>query len=197
MGIGEGRAGDRAPRLEPLATGRERPDARLHPVGDDQQLVEGEQGGQLGLVGLELMKSGPDGGVLGDGVLELDEGEREAVYEEHHARPADVPVLCDGELADGEPVVAFGVVEVQHAGLRAADGAVLAAELDRYGVHEHSVEGAVAGLQRRALGAGELAEGVLDGLGGERGVEQRESLSQTIFEDYLLVGLPFGGRSFG
>ena len=39
-------------------------DAGLDPVGDDQRLVHAEQCGQLGLVGLELVPGGPDGGVL-------------------------------------------------------------------------------------------------------------------------------------
>src|SRR5215211_6825710 len=138
------------------------------------------------------MKGGPDGGVLGDGVLELDEDEGEAVDEEHHVWPPDVMVLGDGELADGEPVVVVLIFEVEHAGLGAADGAVFAAELYCDAVHEHPVEGAVARLQGWSLGPGELAEGFLDGFGGERRVEQSECLAQSIFEKDLLVCLTFG-----
>jgi hypothetical protein len=114
-----------------------------------------------------LLVSGPDGGVFGDSVLELDESKREAVYEEHHVRPADVMVLGDGELVDGEPVVVFRIVEVQHAGLGAPERAVFAPELDRHTIYEHPVEGAVAGLNGRPFGPGELAEGILDGLFGK------------------------------
>ena len=49
------------------------------PVRDHQRLVHGEQGGQFGLVGLELVPSGADGDVLLGRVLELDQSERQAV----------------------------------------------------------------------------------------------------------------------
>jgi hypothetical protein len=144
-----------------------------------------------------LLIGGPDGSVLGYGVLEFDQGERETVDEEHHVRPADVVILGDGELADGEPVVVFRIVEVQHAGLGAADGALFAPELDRYAVHEHPVEGAVARFKGWSFGAGDLAEGVLEGLCGESGVEQGKGLAETSLQNYLLVGLPFGIYTVG
>ena len=62
--IGQRFAGNGAPGLEPLPPGGERAQARLGAVRDDEHLVHGEEGGQLGLVGLELVPGGPDGGVL-------------------------------------------------------------------------------------------------------------------------------------
>jgi hypothetical protein len=42
----------------------------------------------------------PDRGVLVGGVLELEDGQGEAVDEEHNVRPAGVLVLGDAELVD-------------------------------------------------------------------------------------------------
>ena len=53
--IGQRLPGDRAPGLEPLPPAGERSDAGLVPVRDHQRLVHGEQRGQLGFVGLELV----------------------------------------------------------------------------------------------------------------------------------------------
>ena len=69
---------NRPPRHEPLAVGGEGADARVNAVGDDQRLVEGEQGWNLPFVGLELVEGGPDGGVLVRGVLQLHDRQRQA-----------------------------------------------------------------------------------------------------------------------
>ena len=45
LGVGQGLAGDRTPRFEPLPAGRECPDPCLDTVRDHQQLVEDEQRG--------------------------------------------------------------------------------------------------------------------------------------------------------
>ena len=79
--VGRGLARDSAPRLEPLPAGGERSDAGLGPVRDHEHRVHGEEGGQLGLVGLELLPRRPDGGVLVYRVLELDDAQRQAVDE--------------------------------------------------------------------------------------------------------------------
>ena len=90
----------------------ERTDAGLDPVGDDERLVHAEQCGQLGLVGLELVPGGPDGSVLVGWVFEFDDGEEQAVDEEHNVWAAFVLVFGDGELVDGEPVVGGRIFEV-------------------------------------------------------------------------------------
>ena len=55
--VGQRLARDRAPRLAPLAAGRQRPDARLQAVRHDERGVEDEQRRDLGLVGLKLLAS--------------------------------------------------------------------------------------------------------------------------------------------
>ena len=73
---------DRPPGHEPLPVGGERADAGLQAVGDDQHLVEGEEAGDVLLVGLELVERPLDRGVLVAGVLQLDDGQRQAVDED-------------------------------------------------------------------------------------------------------------------
>jgi hypothetical protein len=72
---------DGAPGQEALLVRRQRADARFEPVADDEQLVEDEERRQLLLVGLELLERAPDGRVLARGVLQLDDGDRQAVQE--------------------------------------------------------------------------------------------------------------------
>ena len=109
VGGGQRLALDRTPGSEALAVGRQRADAGLDTVGDDQGGIVGKQRGDLRLVGLELLKGVPDGGVLVGGVLELDHGQGQAVDEDHHVRPAVVVVLDHRELVDRQPVVVSGV----------------------------------------------------------------------------------------
>ena len=113
--------------------------------------------------------------------------QRQAVDEHHDVRPAVVLVLDDGELVDRQPVVVVGVVEVEHPRLRPADRAVGRAVLDRHAVHQQAVDGAVARHQRRPFGARELAEGVVERLGGQRRVELRERVAQPLRQHDLAV----------
>ena len=59
--------------------------------------------------------------------------------------------------------------------------------LDLNAVHQHPVEGAVPGFQGGTFGAGQLAEGVVQGVGGEGGVELGESVAQALLQDDLSV----------
>ena len=78
---------DRPPRHEPFLVRRERPEAGLDAVGDDEKLVEREERRDLGLVGLELLERRPDRRVLVRRVLQLDDGERQPVDEEDDVGP--------------------------------------------------------------------------------------------------------------
>ena len=195
--VRQGLAGDGAPGLEPLPAGRERADAGLVAVRHHQRLVHGEQRGQLRLVGLDLLPSHPDGGVLVGRVLQLDDAEGQAVHEQDDVRPAGVAVLGDGELVDGEPVVAGGAGEVQHRHVVAAQPSAGVRVLDLDAVHEHTVEGAVAGLQRGALGACQPAEGVVQGGGGQGGVELGQRVPQPALQHHLAVVVALGGGRAG
>ena len=138
--VGQRLAADRAPRLEPLPAGGQRADARLQPVRHDERRVEGEQRRDLRLVGLQLAERRPERGFPAGGVLQLDDGQRQAVEEQHHVRAPLPPVLHDGELIDGQPVVGVVGVEVDHAGLPAAHGPVLVTVFHVHAVDNQAVE---------------------------------------------------------
>ena len=80
-----------------------------------------------------------------------------------------------------------GCVEVDDPRLRPGDGAVLAAVLDRDAIDQHAVQGAVALHQRRRIGAGQLAVGVLQRLGRQVGVEARQRLAQPALQHDVAV----------
>jgi hypothetical protein len=190
--IGELLARDRAPRLHPLAPGRERADPRLDAVGREQHFIEREQRRQLGLVGLELLERRPDGRVLVGRVLELHHRQRQPVDEQHHVRPARVLVLGDGELIDREPVVVLRIVEVERARLRPADRAVCCAVLDRHTLHQQAMHGTVAGRQLRAFGTRQPTEGIVHRFGRKCGIEPLQRVAQARFQYNLRIVRAFG-----
>ena len=63
---------DGPPGHEPLPIGGERADAGLQAVGGDQDLIRGEEAGDVLLVGLELVESPSGRGVLVAGILQLE-----------------------------------------------------------------------------------------------------------------------------
>ena len=195
--IGQGLARDGAPRLEPLPPGGQGADAGVQSVRHHERGVEREQRRDFRLVGLQLLPGGPDGGLFVGRILEFDDRQRQAVDEQHHVRAALVPVLHHGELVDRQPVVVGGVVEVNDAGLVAAHRAAGIAVFHRHAVHGHAMERAVAGFQRGSLRAGQLAEGVVQGVGGQVGVEAGEGVTQALRQDDLAVIGAFGIRRAG
>ncbi len=188
------KAGHGAPRFEPLAARGKRAEPGLGAVRDHQQLVVAKQRRQLGFVGLELMERREDGGVLVGRVLELDQPQGETVYEQHDVRPPFVLVLGDGELVDGEPVVPFRILEVNDGRLAARDGPVGSAILDRHAINQVFMERAVPGFEVGSFYPRELAERVLAGLRGERGVEARESAAELLLQDDLAVVVALGSE---
>jgi hypothetical protein len=86
----------------------------------------------------------PDRRVLVRRALELDHGQRQAIYKDHDVRPAVVLALDHGELVDRQPVVGgrVGIIDELHAVAR--DRAVGPLVLDLDAVAQHAVEGAVA-----------------------------------------------------
>ena len=118
-----------APGGETLPVRGKRAEPRFQAIGDDQQLVPGEQVGRLLFVGFELMVRLANRGLGVGGVLQLDDGQRQPVDEHDHVGP---PVglrlagrlVNDGELVDGEPVVVVRVVEVEEPDLVVSDPAV-------------------------------------------------------------------------
>ena len=184
------------PGGEALAGGGQAANLGLGAVGDHQQLVEREEAGDLGLVGLELLPGGVDGGFGVGGVLELDDGEGEAVDEEEDVRAA-LGLALDCELVDGEPVVVGGVVEVDKADELAARLAV-AHDLDGDALDEERVEGAVGVDEGGGIGLGRLAERLLAGFRGGGGVEAGDGgLEAAGKDDVAVVGALGGGFAGG
>ncbi len=195
--VGQRLARNRAPRLEPLLPGRQRADARFQSVRHDERGVEREQRRDLRLVGLKLLEGRRDGGVLVGGVLQLDDGERQSVHEQHDVRPPFVLVLDDGELVDGKPVVVVRVVEVERADLVAANTAVCVGVLHVEARDGHPMEVAVASLQRRPGRPGESAQGVVERIVGPVRIELGERGPQAAVQHDLAVVGAFRRRRVG
>ena len=162
---------DGAPRLEPLPAGGERAEPRLHPIRHGEHGVAGEQRRQFRLVGLQLVERRPDGGVLVGRILELDHGQRQPVDEHHDVGPPRIAVLRDRELIDRRPRVGVRHIEVNHACLSAADGAVGGAVLNSHAVHQHAMEGSVARFQRRAFRPSQLPQRIVNRFVGQVVIE--------------------------
>ena len=122
---------------------------------------------QLGLVGLELLPGGPDGGLVGGGVLEFDHPQRQAVDEQNDVGSALVLVLDNGELVNGEPVVVVRILEIEHTSLCATNCTIGGPVLHRDAVHDHMVKGAVAGFQCRPFRVDQSAKGIVQRFGGK------------------------------
>src|SRR5512145_3398767 len=87
---------------------------RLDTVRNNQRLVEHVQRRKLSLVGLQLLEGTPDGGVLGNRVLQLDNRQRQPIDEHHDIRTPSVPKLRHSELVDDQPVVVLWRVVIKH-----------------------------------------------------------------------------------
>ena len=192
--VGEFLAADGAPGLEPLPACGEGAQPGLQAVGHHHRGVHREQSRQVGLVGLELLPGGPDGGVGVGGVLELDHAERQPVHEQHHiGAPLDL-VIHNGELVDGQPDVVGRIVEIYDSGLRAPDPPAVAI-LHRHAVDDHAMERPVSGLQSRPLGVSQPPNGVAKRLAWQLRVEPRQRLPQSRSKhDRAVVG-PLRWRS--
>ena len=172
--VGQRLARNRAPRLEPLLPGRQRADARLQSVRHDERSVEGEQRGDLRLVGLQLLEGGPDRGVFVGRVLQLDNRQRQAINEQHNVGSPFASALDHGELVHREPVVGLRFVEVEHADLVATNPAVRVDVLHGDAADKHPIEVTVPGLQRRSGRACQPTQGVLERVVGKVRVKAGE-----------------------
>ena len=153
-------------------------EAGLDAVGDHFDLVVGEEGGQVLMVGLELVPGSFDGGLLVGEVLQLDDGEGDAVDEDDDVGPA-MFVFDDGELVDGAEVVVFRVVEVDQGDVLTADFAVVK-DVDFDAVDEHVMEGAVGLDEGGAAGGEDLADGFVDGFRRATGIDPSERFAEHL-----------------
>ena len=134
-----------------------------------------------------MLERRPDRRVLVGGVLQLDDAQRQPVDEQHDVRPAFVLVLDDRELVHCEPVVGLRFVEVEYADLRAMNRTVSVDILHRHAVDHHAVKGAIAGFQRRAGRMRQAAECIVEGVGGEAGIESSDRGAQPLLQHDLAV----------
>ncbi len=192
--FGDGRAVDRAPRHEALPGAGERAVARLDAIARDEQLVGGEQAGDLLLVGLQLVEGLPGRGLGIARVLELDDGQRQPIDEHDHVRPSVGLALDHGELVDRQPVVGLRVVEVEQPGLVAGDRAVGPRVLDVDTVDEQAMEAAVVLEQARTLGDEDLLERVVERRRRRLRIDALEGGAQTPREDDFGEVVPLGRR---
>lgn len=122
---------DRPPDLEPLLIRRQRADPGLQPVAHHEHGVVGQQRGDFRLVGLHLGVGGPDRRVFVGRVLQLDQGQRQTVDEDHDIGPPVVLSFDHRELLDRQPVVRIDVVEVDQPDVVAGDRAIRPRVFDR------------------------------------------------------------------
>ena len=182
-------AGNGSPGFEPLLARRESADPRLDGVRHDKSLVHGEQPGKLGLVCLELTPRRPYGCVLVGRVLQLDNREGQPIDEQDNVGPPGIVFLGYGELVDSEQVVGVWVVEVENADLVSTHPSAPLSVLHLYAVDQHPMGCAVVDFESRSLRARELAEGVVQRVGGQAGVECSESVPQLPVEYHLSVAV--------
>ena len=76
-------------------------------------------------------------------------------------------VFSDGKLIDREPFIIVGVIEIDHLGLSAANGAIRTTVFYRYTIHQPAVYGAVTGIGSRPIWPHNLPEGIIEGFRGK------------------------------
>ena len=102
-----------------------------------------------------------------------------------------MPVLDDGELVDGEPVVACDVVEIDEAHLVAFDDAVVAIELDIDAFGDQAVDAAVLFDERGFLDRENLLDGLSAGVGWDVRVYAVDGTFEAVAQDDVAVALAF------
>lgn len=190
-----GFCGGITPGHEAVVSGGEGAYLGVEAIGDDETLVVDEEAGDVFFVGLELVVGVVDVGVFGGGVFEFDDGDGEAVEEEDDVGAA-IGVFVDGELVDGEPVVLVGLLEVNQPDL-VVDSAVAVLVGDGDAIGEKFVESAIIFDQVLAFAADDLAQGFVDGVGGNVGVDADEGSVEPLGEDDFAIAVAFCGGFVG
>jgi hypothetical protein len=187
----------RAPRGEPLPVRGDRPDAREHPVGDDDQgVVDEERRDLLGVV-LDLLEGVLDPG----GVLELQEADGPPVQEDDDVRPAvDLPV-DHRELVHREQVVVVRLLPVHEVDPDAAHLATVPRDIHLDAIAQHPVQRPVVGDERRGGGVEHLPHGLVQGVARHAGIEPPERVVQAPAQHHVLVAVALcpclAGRDVG
>ena len=113
-------------------------------IRDDQQRIRVEEGRDLRLVSLELVKGLADSGLFIRDVLEFHQGQRNAVGENHHVRAPIVLPFLHRALIDGQEFVLLGMRKIHQPDLVMHDAAVVAGEIHVHAIHQQPVKRAVA-----------------------------------------------------
>jgi len=146
--------------------------------------------GELRLVSLELVEGAACGRFLVRGILEFDDGEREAIDEHDDVRASVDLLLGDGELIDSEPVVRVRIREVHNPNL-VVDDAISLPIFDRDAVHQVAVKDAIVLKQGRRFRSENAPDGLFPSLGRDAGVDLRDRLAQPVHEHDVGVARAF------
>lgn len=141
----------------------------------------------LRLIGLQLVESTVECGILVAGVLQFNDAQRESIDEDHYVGATIGPVLNHGELVYGEPVVGVGIVEVDEVCLFAANRAVCAPNLNRHPLDHVTVEPAVLLDKGWGFGLSKFREDFRTGLCGKGWVEFGDCGADTLDKEHITV----------
>ena len=184
------------PGQEPFLIGSERTQAGIEAIGNNQQLVVVEEGGNILFIGLQLIESRPDGGVLIGGILELQHGQRQAVDKNHQVGAAGQFTVgagsLNGELVDHQPIVGIGTVEIQQAGTGIDQSVIRRLIFDLDAVDQQLVEGVVVKQQGGLVEARNPVQSIRKRSLRQTGVEAREGGLQAAKQERPAVIVALG-----
>ena len=186
----------RAPGHEAFQIGGQRTDARLHPVGRDQNGIGAEQRRDLRLVGLQLVEGRTQRCGLGPRFLHLDHRDRQAVQEHHHIRAAVMAVFDHGELGNGQPVVLV-LLRIHQSHRIAADRAIRSPVFHRHTFHHGAMQAAVFLDQRGAVAGDHPPQGIFARILGNLRVQPGNGRAQAPGKDGVGTGRAFRAAAIG
>ena len=180
--------GDGAPRQHALRVGGERADTSCQTIAHHQGDIAVEQVADLVLVGLQLLEGIPHIRLRIGGVLQLDDGQRQAIHEDDHVGPARLLGAGDGELVDHQEVVVAGLHEVD--AVRQVGLFLIALrELHQHTVQQQPMHAAVAHHPVRLADRLQRVGGLLQCRGREVGVDAGQGRQQALPQHHLpMVG---------
>ncbi|GIW98692.1 MAG: hypothetical protein KatS3mg111_2025 [Pirellulaceae bacterium] len=181
---------DRSPRREAVVVGGQGTDARGIAIADRQQLVVDEQRWNVLLVVLQLAIGLPQVGLLVGGILQFNDGNRQAVQKDNQIRPPCRVAAFDGELIDHQQVVVLRSSKIDQPCLVAACFARLGSILDIDSVGQQPVEPTVVLDQRRFRRPSDDANGLLDGIVRQVRIDLPQRRSQTRLKHDVFVTRP-------
>ncbi len=168
----------------------------MDPVRGHEHGIGAEQGGDLVLVGLELVECPFQGRVLVAGILQLHDYQRQAVDEQHDIRASVVLMFDHRVLVHCQPVIGLDIVEIDQPGDPPADAAVLAGDLDLHTFDQVTMQAPVLLGERGGFCLLNLAQHLFQRLGGQVRVEAFKGFPETLGQHNLAVAGALGRKSF-